>query len=169
LAAATELFLKTGYEGTTMADIAAGAGVAPANVYWYFPSKDDVFAAVMDRMLGREARALEHELQGLDALSKLIRGLDDMRAFRGLHRSMHSRLHESTAVREAHDRLLDWIRTNVNRVTDHHPGVNDRELVADIVVTLFEGANVADSPLRPAVAMIPIVLDALLRTDSEAV
>lgn len=168
LAAATELFLRNGYAGTTIADISAAAGVAPANVYWYFPSKDDVFAAVMDRMLTREARSLEHELRGKEPLPILIRGLDDMRAYRDLHRSMHSRLQESTAVREAHDRLLDWIRNNVYRVVDQHPGASDRELVADIVVTLFEGANVSDPPTRSAIAMIPILLEALMGTRSKS-
>ncbi len=169
LAAATELFLRNGYAGTTIADISAAAGVAPANVYWYFPSKDDVFAAVMERMLSREARALEHELQGMEPLSMLIRGLDDMRAFRDLHRSMHSRMQESVAVREAHDRFLDWIRTTVYRVVDDYPGASDREMVADIIVTLFEGANVSDSPLRPATVMIPVLMDALMGTESKSV
>lgn len=165
LAAATELFLRGGYAGTTIADISAAAGVAPANVYWYFPSKDDVFAAVMDRMLSRETRALEHELRGMDPLSMLVRGLDDMRAFRDLHRSMHSRLQKSVAVREAHDRLLTWIRNNVYRVVDQHPGASDREMVADIIVTLFEGANVSDPPSRPAIAMIPVLMEALMDTE----
>jgi len=160
--AATGLFLTKGYDGTTMADIGAAAGVAPANVYWYFPSKDDVFAAVMDRTLGRETRALEQELRHADPLSALVRGLDDMRPFRSLHQSMHNRMQESAAVREAHERFLGWIRTNINRVFDDHPGLADRDLIADMVVALFEGVNVSGAPQRTAKEMITFLMRSLL-------
>jgi AcrR family transcriptional regulator len=161
LTAATELFLRNGYAGTTMAEISAAAGVAPANVYWYFPSKDDIFAAVMDRRLSREARALDQELAGLDPLAVLVRGLTDMRWFRGLHQSMHHRMDESAKVREAHDRFLGWIRANADRVLEQHPLGADREMVADIVVSLFEGANAFDPPLRPSTEMILFVFSRL--------
>lgn len=167
LTAATELFLRHGYAGTTMVDISSAAGVAPANVYWYFPSKDDIFAAVMDRMLARVTRALEHELQGLDPLSILLRGLTDMRAYRELHMAMHHRMAQSAAVRESHDRFMSWIRSNVDRVLDQKPAVEDRELVADMVVSLFEGANVFEPAPRPAKDMIRFFLSSLLSDDAE--
>ncbi len=162
LTAATELFLRHGYAGTTMAGISAAAGVAPANVYWYFRSKDDIFAAVMDLMLRRATRSLDHELQDVDPLSALLRGLSDMRAFRGLHRSMHHRMPESEPVRESHDRFMAWIRSNVERVLDQHPEVADPAMICDIVVALFEGATVgAESGMRPARDMIVFTLKAL--------
>ncbi|MCO4252139.1 TetR/AcrR family transcriptional regulator [Pseudarthrobacter raffinosi] len=163
LTAATELFLERGYAGTTMAEVGAAVGVSTNNVYWYFPSKDALFAAVMDRMLGREIRALEHELNGLDPLSFLIRGLVDMRPFRGLHQSMHHRMQDSDAVRESHDRFLAWIRKMVDQVIQENPGIADSELVADIVVSLFEGANAFDPPLRTAPEMIRFVLQSFLK------
>lgn len=161
LTAASELFLKHGYAGTTIADISAAAGVARANVYWYFPSKDDVFAAVMDRMLGREARALEEELKGLDPLSMLIRGLADMRRFRALHQAMHHRLEESQAVREAHDRFLGWIRSLVEQVVEQSAADLDKSMVSDVVVCVFEGANVTEPSPRPTAEMIRFLLQAL--------
>lgn len=170
LTAATELFLKRGYTGTTMADISAAVGVATANVYWYFPSKDDIFAAVMDRMLGRETRTLDHELRGLAPLSVLVRGLADMRPFRGLHQSMHHRMQGSVAVRDAHDRFLAWIRTMVDQVLDDDGLlVSDRAMVADIAVSLFEGANVSDPPLRPAHEMVRFLLQSLARSHSDPI
>ncbi len=45
--AALRCFADQGYPGTSMADIAAAAGTAPANVYRYFPSKEALFAAVV--------------------------------------------------------------------------------------------------------------------------
>lgn len=163
LAVATELFLSHGYAGTTMAAISSAAGVAPAAVYWYFRSKDDVFAAVMDRMLSREIRILDEDHADDDPMSHLVRGLNDMRVFRPLHQAMHGRLLQSEAVREAHDRFLDWIRDLVRQMVDNldDPTV-DRELVADTAVTLFEGFNVEGSPPRPGAQLMRFLLESVL-------
>lgn len=50
LAAAFRLFAEKGYAATTNADIARAAGVTPPALYYYFPSKADLFkAAISDR------------------------------------------------------------------------------------------------------------------------
>ncbi len=45
--AALALFAQTGFAATTVAAIAARAGVTKGTVYLYFPSKEDLFAAVV--------------------------------------------------------------------------------------------------------------------------
>jgi AcrR family transcriptional regulator len=47
VAAATQLVHRHGVERTTLADIAKAADVPPGNVYYYFKTKDDVIAAVI--------------------------------------------------------------------------------------------------------------------------
>ena len=47
IAAATQLVHQQGVERTTLADIANAADVPPGNVYYYFKTKDDVIAAVI--------------------------------------------------------------------------------------------------------------------------
>ncbi|MFF1294663.1 MULTISPECIES: TetR/AcrR family transcriptional regulator [unclassified Streptomyces] len=166
LAAATELFLSKGYAKTTMADISAAAGVARGNVYWYFDSKDDIFAAVMDRMLGREIRTLSAEQAGADPLSRLVRGLSDMRYSRPLHQAMHDRLPHSEAVRAAHNTFLGWIVGLVDEVIAEHgldgdPDI-DAALLRDTVVAVFEGANVPNDRNRPAHEMIRLLMESVL-------
>ena len=46
LLAAAELFVKHGYSGTSMRDIARATGLLPGSVYHYFPAKEDLFIAV---------------------------------------------------------------------------------------------------------------------------
>ncbi|WP_327714750.1 TetR/AcrR family transcriptional regulator [Streptomyces sp. NBC_00490] len=166
LAAATELFLSKGYAKTTMADISAAAGVARGNVYWYFDSKDDIFAAVMDRMLSREIRTLSAEQAGADPLSRLVRGLSDMRYSRPLHQAMHDRLPHSEAVRAAHNTFLGWIVGLVDEVIAEHgldgdSGI-DAALLRDTVVAVFEGANVPNDRNRPAHEMIRLLMESVL-------
>jgi AcrR family transcriptional regulator len=49
LDAALDLFLRHGYEGTSMDAIARAAGVTKPVVYACFPSKDDLFRALLER------------------------------------------------------------------------------------------------------------------------
>jgi AcrR family transcriptional regulator len=48
VAAATQLLHQQGIERTTLADIANAADVPAGNVYYYFKTKDDVVAAVIE-------------------------------------------------------------------------------------------------------------------------
>jgi len=48
VAAATELLHRQGAERTTLSDIAEVANVPPGNVYYYFKTKDELIAAVVD-------------------------------------------------------------------------------------------------------------------------
>ncbi|WP_371664684.1 TetR/AcrR family transcriptional regulator [Streptomyces sp. NBC_00280] len=172
LAAATELFLAKGYDKTTMADISSAAGVARGNVYWYFDSKDHIFAAVINRMLSREIRILNEEQAGSDPLSRLVRGLSDMRYSRPLHQAMHDRLPHSEAVREAHSTFMNWIVALVDefmaeRGLDDAPGI-DAGLVRDVAVAVFEGAHVPNDWNRPAHEMIRFLLESVVARSSAA-
>jgi TetR/AcrR family fatty acid metabolism transcriptional regulator len=46
LAAATEVFARSGFHGARVADIAEHAGIAYGLVYHYFQNKDDILAAI---------------------------------------------------------------------------------------------------------------------------
>lgn len=48
LEVAREVFLREGYAGTSMSQIAANLGGSKATLYSYFPSKKDLFIAVVD-------------------------------------------------------------------------------------------------------------------------
>jgi AcrR family transcriptional regulator len=50
LDAARRVFAERGFRGTTIADIAEEAGIALGTIYLYFPSKDEVFAALNQRL-----------------------------------------------------------------------------------------------------------------------
>ena len=51
--AALRCFAGQGYPGTSMADVAAAAQTAPANLYRYYPSKEALFDAVVPADLAR--------------------------------------------------------------------------------------------------------------------
>lgn len=47
LEAAQEVFTANGYGGASIREIAKRAGVSPALLYWFFPSKEKLFAGVL--------------------------------------------------------------------------------------------------------------------------
>ncbi|MGV0838131.1 TetR family transcriptional regulator [Mycolicibacterium thermoresistibile] len=69
--AAVELFLRNGYENTTVDQIAAVADVSPRTFSRYFATKDAVILSLIDANLSQGARALREqpaELNHFDAL-----------------------------------------------------------------------------------------------------
>jgi AcrR family transcriptional regulator len=65
LAAACELFYEHGVERTTLAEIAGQAEVPLGNVYYYFKTKDDIIAAVVDAHI----KAIEQKINSLERYS----------------------------------------------------------------------------------------------------
>ncbi len=57
LDAAAALFAERGYAATRIADICAASGVAKGLFYWYFPTKQELFAELVRTMRGRLRRA----------------------------------------------------------------------------------------------------------------
>ncbi|MFG2020772.1 TetR family transcriptional regulator [Actinomadura geliboluensis] len=57
-ALAVELFLERGYEGTTVEDIAAAAGMSRRSFFRYFPSKEDVVFGEAGDVAERVAEAI---------------------------------------------------------------------------------------------------------------
>lgn len=159
IAAATEVFLAQGYEGATMDDISKAAGVTRANIYWYFKSKDEVFAAVMGQLLRRDFSALAAEHARLDAGSRLTRGLASMRSYRSLHQAMHDRLMHHEGVREAHDLWLEWLRDMVAQVLDERGIETDRDLAAHLIEALFEAVHVPLDHRQPPHEMVRYILE----------
>lgn len=75
LAGARKCFLAQGFDGASMNDIVAAAGVSKGTVYSYFPSKEKLFAAMIyeDKrqqvertiVLGDETRPVQEVLRGV--------------------------------------------------------------------------------------------------------
>jgi AcrR family transcriptional regulator len=66
LDAALELFLENGYEGTSMAAVATAAGVTKPVVYACFPSKDELFRALLRREEERILREIQSAFETAD-------------------------------------------------------------------------------------------------------
>jgi AcrR family transcriptional regulator len=67
------LFKKSGFKKTTMGDIARSLGKAKSSLYYYYPSKEDIFEAVlhseMDELLKQIHQSIRHAATSKEKLT----------------------------------------------------------------------------------------------------
>jgi AcrR family transcriptional regulator len=111
LDAATELFARRGFAGTSMQDVADALGIRKPSLYKHFAGKDALYGAVLERALAPFATAIDAELLGTDA----ARGLDALpkTSLRMLHDNPNAALlllQELVRVdHELHPFLAEWL------------------------------------------------------------
>jgi TetR/AcrR family transcriptional regulator len=80
LDAATRLFAELGYDGTRMSELASEVGVKKSSLFYHFPSKDLLYAAVLDRVISAVVEAVSYAganegtsfVERLDALTDAV-------------------------------------------------------------------------------------------------
>lgn len=73
--AARARFLEEGVDGASLRSIARDAGTSIGMIYYYFPTKDDLFLAVVEEVYARLVKDLEVELApGLAVEARIRRG-----------------------------------------------------------------------------------------------
>jgi TetR/AcrR family transcriptional repressor of the ameABC operon len=75
LAKADELFRHFGFAKTTVADIAAGLAMSPANIYKFFPSKDAIIQASLEQNLAEVKKSIEAVISSSPGALARIEGL----------------------------------------------------------------------------------------------
>lgn len=160
--AAEELLLQDGYEATTMAAIARQAGVSSNAIYWYFPGKDDLLAAVLRR---RQERALARLDAAADSspLELAPTALDELDSAANLTAAIHERAKHSAVVAEVHEAFHAAVDQRL-RTAFSAAGLSraDAGLAAAAIVAIVEGIHLHDTPRDPA-ARNELVLWALQR------
>jgi AcrR family transcriptional regulator len=71
--AAIGVFLRYGYARTTMGDIAQAAGLTRPTLYVTFPDKEQIFTAVVDKMIADKLAEIREGLPRLKTLERKLR------------------------------------------------------------------------------------------------
>ena len=163
LDAAEALFLSAGFEATSVRAIAARAGVTSNTVYWYFPSKEHVLVAVLERWLAGATDVIERRPPEPARVASLVVAI--LRELQPLLGVLHRRASRSDELTRFHERFHQRIRTVLARgLRSAHASAADAQLAADVLVATAEGAlehpgpsqaRVIDAALRAAVAERP--------------
>jgi AcrR family transcriptional regulator len=146
--AAVSLFESSGYEGATIADIAAAADVAPRTFFAYFPTKEDVFFADTEARIALALSVIDERAPG-DRLSDVLGRLVDRISEDGNPQSelfrrlapVRARLmmREPAVQGHALRRLFGAQRRLAERLRLAYPEILD-EVTAAAVVGSFVGA-----------------------------
>ena len=138
-------FLRFGFERSSMADIATGAGVSRTAVYHYFPGKEDVLRAVVDELhaasLAAAAEALEKNL----TLDAALTGLLEAKFGRTL--SVISASPHGEELMDASNRLTgaatraaeQGFRALVVKALVRHGRAEEADAVADTLIAAAKG------------------------------
>lgn len=88
--------LRRGYEALSVAAIARELGIAQNSIYWYFPSKDHLFVAALERMLRAIAARKPSRSQG--TVERILWFTDQFAALSELRGAMTERARSSEVV-----------------------------------------------------------------------
>jgi TetR/AcrR family transcriptional regulator len=72
---ATRLFAERGYEGASMADLAEAVGMRKASLFYHFASKDELYAAVMERLIAPFGAAMSAAAQTTGSFRERLEAL----------------------------------------------------------------------------------------------
>ena len=160
---AQRLFIDHTFDTVTMAEIARQAGVKSGAVYWYFPTKDHVLAAVMERASGVLWRGLDDLPPSVAHPERLIYFLTSLRPLRSVHIAMHSRMANAEVVATAHAELMGRFRELAAMALESSDHRLDQRLAIEALCAAFEGANMEPDLERSGTEIVQFLLAGLLQ------
>lgn len=109
LAAATDVFSRKGYAGTTLDDITAAANLSKGAIYWYFDSKAELFNTILGErssvfleLLDDAAQSAPSPLAALEQMwLRWMEALETDRAYQAYARLAHLRIEVGVEPRES--------------------------------------------------------------------
>ena len=152
LDAAATLFSSKGYANTRIADICAAAGVAKGLVYWYFPTKEELFAELVRSMRLQLRRAQAAAMDPTaDPVTRIRQGTEASVVFMAEHRAYFALLD----VERSHDELDG--RSNVSGVLREGSDVYARDVVRLVREAQEQGLVPDGDPRLYAVGVLGVV------------
>jgi AcrR family transcriptional regulator len=139
--AARARLVEGGYGALSVAALARELGLAQAAVYWYFPTKDDVFVAAVERILHD---ILERKPVRGPTVDHVVWLAERLHEFQDLRMTMRDRARTSESVARFDRDVNALFRVMlVNSLRDEVPAA-DLDDVADAVMALCDGVLLRD-------------------------
>lgn len=173
---ASELFWERGYAAVGLAEIAASAGARQGSLYHFFPTKDDLLLAVIDRqsalILGAIDAAMASRADGRErvmAVADFYRGFME-RTGCGLGCPMSNLAGEiGDSMPRAAARIAAFNAALVDRIAGAMEsfGVRDADQQASAMVSMLQGAvlrarvSKAIEPIESVRRMFEVMMDAV--------
>jgi AcrR family transcriptional regulator len=159
--AAERRLREGGYEALSVAAIARELKLAQNAIYWYFPSKDHLFVAALERML-REiaARKPRHEEAG--EIERILWFTDQFQGLSDLRGAMNERARDAEVVADfvaELDALLSRMLSNALR---DHVGAEELPVAVETFRATVEGTFVKGLDRRARRKVLTFALERLM-------
>lgn len=160
LEAAERRLREEGFEGLSVAALARELGLAQNAIYWYFPSKDHLFVAVLRRMLAEIAARKPRGEVG--QRERILWFADQLEPISRLRPTLRGRAQRSEAAAE----FLDELEALLSRMLSNalgEEGVPEGELplAVEAFRATVEGAYVKGMSRKQRREVLGFVLDRL--------
>ncbi len=147
LEAAASLFCESGFHGTSMRDIAAGASCSLPMMYYYFSSKNELYEEIAVNQFFELIKRLNSELDlsrhPIDLYLQVAKQRRDLKGFgRAVMKVAYKLWYGFEGSAELRAKITEWERdrvANTRRVMDRFvPNEADRQAFAEVFTNYFE-------------------------------
>lgn len=138
VAAAERRLREGGYEALSVAAIARELGLAQNAIYWYFPSKDDLFVAALQQIL-HDIAARKPSKQ-VDKIERILWFADQLETLAGLRGAMSARAQESEVVADFVEELEALLSRMLSNVLRDEVPADDLPVAVETVRATVQGA-----------------------------
>jgi TetR/AcrR family transcriptional regulator len=145
---ARRCFMKNGYEGLSMRQVASQCDINLKNLQYYFPTKEDLFVAIIQNYYADTLKAMKSNSGStrgssgkLVELEKIILDHWDVSSS-AIWTQLYSMAHHSNRMRELKIQLYDdWCTELAGLLKEYYPEATGRKLskVARILTALIDG------------------------------
>jgi TetR/AcrR family transcriptional regulator, cholesterol catabolism regulator len=150
-----------GYEALSVAGIARELDLAQNAIYWYFPSKDHLFVAALERMLSEiAARKPSHEVGEVE---RILWFTDEFQTLSGLRAAMNERARGSEVVAEFVAELDALLARMLSNVLRDHVKAEELAVAVETFRATVEGTFVKGLDERERHKVLRFALERLIR------
>jgi AcrR family transcriptional regulator len=129
-----------GHEALSVAAIARELGIAQNAIYWYFPSKDHLFVAALERILRRTAARKPSKDVG--TIRRILWFTDQFEALSELRAAMNNRARSAEVVADFVDRLDATLTLMLAGALREHVTADELDIAVETFRATVEGTFV---------------------------
>lgn len=149
-----------GYEALSVAQIARELGLAQNAIYWYFPSKDHLFVAALERMLQEIAARKPKRHAG--QIERILWFTDQFQALSGLRAAMNERARDSKVVADFVEELEAMLARMLANALRDHVGAEELPVAVETFRATVEGTFVKGLDERERRKVLTFALEGLM-------
>jgi len=153
-----------GYEALSVAAIARELGLAQNAIYWYFPSKDDLFVAALRQML--RGIAAQKPSRTVGEIERILWFTDQLEALSGLRGAMSERAQTSAVVADFVEELDTLLSRMLSNVLRNHVPQKDLATAVEAVRATVQGTFVRGLGKRTRRKVLTFTLERVMEKPS---